>query len=895
MKYFFSILLGATIFSLHGALLVKDGEAKAQLVLPENAYPAEVKAASEFNLLLKKSTGVELPLVDNSSMKPGLLPVRIGRAAEKEKLPGNAGRIVSTEKELLLYGGDGSSSINTVKTETGSLFAVYELLEKELGVRWLWPDMEYGVVVKKMKTVDIPDMDILVTPALERVTFAHFPIEWARRAGRAHMKEVILPRNRRGHAFVNWYKMYGEKHPEYFALSKNGRLNKSNGPMCVANPAFHDEIIRIWQEERAKNPGRQVDINLCENDCKGSCICKLCTAWDAPDSPAGDVSERYARFYKTVYEKAVKIDPNVRVYGYAYSNYVNAPKHFKLPKNVVISYVPSPMQPYSKKARIEILGRISKWVESGCTLVYRPNLLGGYAMPEDISDDYYAEFQEMRKANMIAADICGPNNSFATQGPYIYVLSRMMINPDAELADLKEEYYSAFGSASKEVKAYWEYWHDYTMKNAELFHEIPKKYNPIRFSIFFGFHYAFYAHRLFPDEVFIPAEKLLDKALVAAAGNPEDLGRVKFLKAGLTHARLCSRACAVFNDPKSSTQERMAALNAVHEFRKNSLPQWASWTKRFTRNGENEQLAWVFNSFDPDSMFSLPLEWKFCADPLDQGRSKGFYDPAFDDSAWRMVKTDRLLEYQGISNYVNAWYRIQLTIPEKFRGHRTVIHFGAIDESCELWINGQAAGTFKFDHANNPDSWRQPKEFDITQFVPADGRITIALKVHNGQGRGGLWRPSHLHFFPGEEMKVRINAKEAPMDERSLQTFGKLISIKDDAYTLTGTGERRFSTIYLRQLKNPGDKLLTVTIEYRYTDKANISLTLLEKPIGKGKSLRAAEIKLPYSTEWKSVTRQIPLLPETRKLNLSVRYNIAPGNTIQIRNITFELGIKAAK
>ena len=340
MKKFLFLFAFLLTLASYGALLVKDGKVNAQIILPDDAYPAEKHAASEFNFLLEKSTGVKLPVVNTSNIKADLLPVRIGRAAGKEQLPGNVGKIISTERELLIFGGDNNKAITTLNTETGTLFAVYELLEQKLNVRWLWPDPVYGVVVAKMTTVDIPDMELLVKPALERVTFAHFPIEWARRAGRAHITEVILPRGRRGHAFVNWYQMYGKEHPEYFALSKKGRLNQSNGPMCVANPAFHEEILRVWQEERAKHPGKRVDINLCENDCKGSCICELCTAWDAPDNPPGDVSERYARFYKTVYEKAVKIDPEVRVYGYAYSNYVNAPRHFKLPKNAGMRTVP---------------------------------------------------------------------------------------------------------------------------------------------------------------------------------------------------------------------------------------------------------------------------------------------------------------------------------------------------------------------------------------------------------------------------------------------------------------------------------------------------------------------------------------------------------------------------
>ncbi len=886
-----SLLLFA-FSNLQAALLVKNGTAKAQIVLPKKALYAEKTAASELRFLIKKSSGAELPIVTADKLQPGLLPIRIGRAAAGESVAPNVGRIISNDRELLLYGGDNAQSMSTSAASTGSLFAVYELAEKILQVRWLWPDDRYGIVVKKMADIDIPEMDEKVVPALENVRIRHFPIQWGRRAARIHSTPIILPRGRGGHAFVGWYKIYGKTHPEFFALSAKGRLNKNDGPMCVANPALHKEIIRIWQEERARNPGKRVDINLCENDCKGSCICKLCKAWDAPDSPEGDVSERYARFYKTIYEIASKIDPEVRVYGYAYSNYVNAPRHFKLPKNVMISYVPSPMQPYSKSARKLVLGRINDWVKSGCTLSYRPNLLGGYAMPEQISDDYYAEFQAMRQANMKNIDIDGPNCSFATQGVYLYVLARMMLNPTAKLEDLKEEYYSAFGPCAKEIKAYWEYWNRYTLDNAELFHSIPKKYNPIRFGIFFGFHYAFYAHRLFPDKVFVPAIKLIDKAIEAAKNSPEDLERVKFLKAGLLHARLCASACAVFNDPKSSTAERMTAMTAVHDFRKNSLPQWAAWTKRFVFNGQNEQIAWTFNTFDPNSMMKLPIEWKFCADPQNTGERHGFHTADFDDSKWRMVKTDRLLEFQGIKNYHYAWYRLKVDIPKQFLNHRTVIHFGAIDESCDLWINGKKAGSFKFDQANDPDSWKNPMEFDITDHIPADGKITIALRVLNEQARGGLWRPSQLNFFKKENSALTINPRTAPMPERSLKTFGSNMTVVDGAYRLTGSGRRRYAMLYLDMLKNPGDRMLTVTVTYRMSGKFDFHSPLLERGVGKKNVLKIHKLKLKRSAEWKTVTQEFPLLPETKRLDLQFAFNMQTTEYIEFRDIKLELNVK---
>lgn len=377
----------------------------------------------------------------------------------------------------------------------------------------------------------------------------------------------------------------------------------------------------------------------------------------------------------------------------------------KLPRNVHIEFVPKPQFPYTPDGRKKVFDLIHGWIASGATLNYRPNVLDGYAMPEEISADFYEEFQEMRKARMDYIDVDGPNVSYSTQGPLIYVMGRLMVDPGAKLDDLKDEYYGAFGPAKAAVRDYWEYWGRYASENAEMFHDVPRRHNPIKRSRFFGFHYAFYAHLVFPPDVLAKGDGLIARALVAAASSPEDLKRVEFLKAGLDHAKLCAEACRVFADKKSSVEQRLATMNAVREFRRDRLPKYASNIAAWTRNGYNEQLAWTFDAFDPDCMIDLPIEWKYALDPKDVGEGRGYAKADFDDSSWKTIMTDRHVEYQGVDyGYENIWYRHAVDIPRKFRGKRIVVRFGAIDESCRFWANGKYVGKFDFNPAVVPKS-----------------------------------------------------------------------------------------------------------------------------------------------------------------------------------------------
>ena len=75
-----------------------------------------------------------------------------------------------------------------------------------------------------------------------------------------------------------------------------------------------------------------------------------------------------------------------------------------------------------------------------------------------------------------------------------------------------------------------------------------------------------------------------------------------------------------------------------------------------------------------------------------------------------------------------------------------ILYLGAVDESCRVWVNGKYCGDLKFDALKEPDSWKKPFEVDITEHVRFNGDNTIAVKLTNTQGAGGIWKPCYLIF-----------------------------------------------------------------------------------------------------------------------------------------------------
>src|SRR5690349_2511713 len=67
------------------------------------------------------------------------------------------------------------------------------------------------------------------------------------------------------------------------------------------------------------------------------------------------------------------------------------------------------------------------------------------------------------------------------------------------------------------------------------------------------------------------------------------------------------------------------------------------------------------------------------------------------------------------------WYKRTFTIPQTFAGKTTLLHFGAVDWQCEVFVNGKKAG----EHRGGYD----PFSFDITSLLKKSGLQEVVVKV----------------------------------------------------------------------------------------------------------------------------------------------------------------------
>ncbi len=589
--------------------LVGAGKPNAVIVIGDRSGEVVRYACDELNTHIEKASGTRLPIVKESDLKdPKVNRVVIGDCLASQhaglQLAGLAPEafVMSTQgNSLFIVGDDKHGDPLDPDTRAGTLWGVYEFLDRELGVRWLWPG-DAGTFVPTQQTIVVHQANETTPPHFFQRKLrpglgnqSEHPALGFTKAGLEHYSHdqaVFLRRHRMGrsfamgygHAFTDWWTKYGKGHPEWFQLREDGKRgpkkSTSRFSMCVSNSELQQQIVTNWQ---AKGGGRF--INACENDILGQCTCAMCRALDGP-APAGYltyysptskmagsrfVSDRYAHFWLGVQQLAAKADPDATVISYVYFNYFQAPTSgVKLNSHILLGYCPSGgFFPRSDEEHDWMKQQWDGWRATGARLFLRTNhLLDGYCMPFLFVHQFADEFQHAARNGMVATDFDSLTGQWSTQGPTLYVAARLHTHPEASVDVLLAEYYSAFGAAAPHVKACFDYWENYTIARREL---LGKAFEELQASRWRSWAKA--AHIIFPEPCFQPAEKLLDQGAQAVAADPAARRRVEFLKIGLQHAKLCSRVASQITlarpvagqEQTKSLIEELIAFRRAHE------------------------------------------------------------------------------------------------------------------------------------------------------------------------------------------------------------------------------------------------------------------------------------------------------------------------------------------
>ena len=160
--------------------VVVAGQPQAQIVVPARPASLEEFAASELQAYLARISGAELPVVEESQRDATQFAFFLGNTRKSKK-----SGIVASEKTM---GRDGfalqsveNGLIVLGRNDLGTLFGVYELLERYFDVRWFMPG-DLGECVPTKATLRVGQIDLTFKPS--------FRVRWVGKVG-YHMEDLL--------------------------------------------------------------------------------------------------------------------------------------------------------------------------------------------------------------------------------------------------------------------------------------------------------------------------------------------------------------------------------------------------------------------------------------------------------------------------------------------------------------------------------------------------------------------------------------------------------------------------------------------------------------------------------------------------------------------------------
>ncbi|MDD3773017.1 MAG: DUF4838 domain-containing protein [Weeksellaceae bacterium] len=240
--------------------IVSNGKTDYKIVIPENPSKEEIRAAEFLNYHLDKISGCQIPVIKSDNPSEGKF-ISISKSDEIEGE--DCFKITTSGQNIIIKGG----------SDRGCIYAISEILEKYLGVRYFSPDY---VLIPKAKEIILPEINITgTTPNTYRNVHGSFSEnENYKDFHRLNQHEDMFAENYYVHTFhklIPWQEYY-EEHPEYFAQMNGKRIIDQ---LCLSNP----EVLKLTIEKLGKEMLLQPDKmvwSVSQDDNFSYCQCDKC-------------------------------------------------------------------------------------------------------------------------------------------------------------------------------------------------------------------------------------------------------------------------------------------------------------------------------------------------------------------------------------------------------------------------------------------------------------------------------------------------------------------------------------------------------------------------------------------------------------------------------------------
>ena len=523
--------------------LAKDGKALADIVIAADADRATKFAALDLKYHLDRITGGDFAILADTNAPTGRYEIRVGFSSRTKA---DASAFIEQDflvdvgadaMELVGIDAAGKGEVELVFSGTererqeklrgqpgyydpqGSMYAVYEFLENELGVRWLDVSDDGTVMphdpnlsVRRMSRKARPYFtfrggtpDYCINEWFEREDTPEWwqvaDLAWDHRGDRDYARRrqrLYLLRHRYGgeqaeanHSFYGWIKrFYPAKrptdnpeaaarweghHPEYFGKGVG------TSQLCYSSDAVVSQAVvdarAYFDHGGYPNYNGKGEFTgytakwgkntfcLTPMDNSSFCRCEKCTSLYETNRPNDEIhSTCFFTFVKRVAEEVKKTHPTKRISALAYWTYQGLPTGVKLPDNVLIHYCyDQNRMPYQTERTAEQRARIAEWRKA---YPDQPMALWLYnTFPLE-----HFQFWCMRGVPGFAFDWCGQDYRFFHDNGVAFGIFQCgmngsldcygqlewMVDPLKDSGEMKRDWFGSFGKAGVPLRKFYE-------------------------------------------------------------------------------------------------------------------------------------------------------------------------------------------------------------------------------------------------------------------------------------------------------------------------------------------------------------------------------------------------------------------------------------------------------
>jgi hypothetical protein len=305
----------------HTINLVSEKKSNFKIVLSDSASHWDSIAAKEFQLYINEISGVQIPIIDDSSQITNE-EIIIGinnhsKQLDIDSILTDDGFIIKTEEDKIYFAGG---------KRKGILNAVYSFLEKYLNCRMFSSKVK---IIPKQESILLPQINDVENPA-----FSYRDIHYYESRNDEYCrwhKLVDSDDKKIWGMFVHTFQdllppeEYFREHPDYFALRNEVRVKDQP---CLSNPDVSKIMIEGLRERMKENPAARI-WSVSQNDNYSCCQCSTCRKLDEVE---GSQSASVLNFVN----KVAKEFPDKTISTLAYQYTRKPPRTIKPEVNVNI-------------------------------------------------------------------------------------------------------------------------------------------------------------------------------------------------------------------------------------------------------------------------------------------------------------------------------------------------------------------------------------------------------------------------------------------------------------------------------------------------------------------------------------------------------------------------------